>query len=106
MCGMWGHEHPDVATPLNNLAFLYRLQGRYTEAEPLYKRALEIFEKVLGSDHPNTEVVRYNLKIVHEKNSTKAKSDKITGYLRSSDNKVDFGMIFLKDCAAKIGTGG
>lgn len=40
------------------------------EAEPLYKRALEILEKVLGTNHPNTEVVRYNLKILHEKNST------------------------------------
>ena len=34
-----GPDHPDVAISLNNLAVLYRSQGRYAEAEPLYKRA-------------------------------------------------------------------
>ncbi|MFM6224698.1 MAG: tetratricopeptide repeat protein, partial [Dolichospermum sp.] len=35
-------DHPDVATSLNNLAFLYDSQGNYTEAEPLYIQALEM----------------------------------------------------------------
>ncbi len=39
-----GPDHPDVAQSLNNLAFLYEDQGRYAEAEPLYKRALAIDE--------------------------------------------------------------
>ena len=30
-------EHPDVVIVLNNLAHLYDEQGRYEEAEPLYK---------------------------------------------------------------------
>jgi len=30
-----GESHLDVATSLNNLAELYRAQGRYAEAEPL-----------------------------------------------------------------------
>ena len=34
-----GPDHPDVGSSLNNLAELYRDQGRYAEAEPLYKRA-------------------------------------------------------------------
>jgi hypothetical protein len=34
------------------LGDLYRAQGRYADAEPLYKRALAIFEKALGPDHP------------------------------------------------------
>ena len=38
---------------LNNLARLYDDQGRYAEAEPLYKRALAIREKALGPDHPD-----------------------------------------------------
>ena len=33
-----------IAVCLNNLANLYRDQGRYAEAEPLYKRALAIRE--------------------------------------------------------------
>ncbi len=45
--------HPDVANSLNNLAELYRAQGRYAKAEPLHKRALAIREKALGPEHPN-----------------------------------------------------
>ena len=37
--------HPDVATSLNNLAALYKAQGHYAEAEPLYQRSLA---KTLG----------------------------------------------------------
>ena len=48
-----GPEHPNVGQGLNNLAGLYRTQGRYTEAEPLYKRALGIVEKALGPEHPH-----------------------------------------------------
>ena len=48
-----GPEHPDVATILNNLAGLYKAQGHYAEAEPLYKRALAIDEGALGPDHPD-----------------------------------------------------
>ena len=32
---------------------LYRDQGRYSEAEPLYGRSLEILEKALGPAHPD-----------------------------------------------------
>lgn len=31
-----GPDHPLVATSLNNLADLYRTQGQYAQAEPLY----------------------------------------------------------------------
>jgi len=49
-----GPEHPDTLTSVNNLAGLYQVQGRYGEAEPLYRRALAASEKVLGPEHPNT----------------------------------------------------
>ncbi len=42
-----------MATSLNNLALVYDDQGRYAEAEPLYQRALPIFEKALGPEHPD-----------------------------------------------------
>ena len=35
----------ETATDLNNLALLYHAQGRYAEAEPLYRRALAIVEQ-------------------------------------------------------------
>ncbi len=48
----FGPQDPRLATTLNNLAGLYQAQGRYAEAEPLYKRALAIIEKALGPEHP------------------------------------------------------
>ena len=48
-----GLNHRYVARCLTNLAELYRAQGRYAEAEPLYQRALAIREKTLGPEHPN-----------------------------------------------------
>ncbi len=41
-----------MAQSLNNLAGLYEDQGRYGDAEPLYKRALAISEETLGPEHP------------------------------------------------------
>src|SRR5438876_22031 len=49
-----GPKHPETAQGLNNLADLYREQGKYEQAEPLYERALAIREEVLGPEHPET----------------------------------------------------
>ncbi len=46
-------QDPRRATNLNNLALLYYNQGKYADAEPLYKRALAIVEKALGPEHPD-----------------------------------------------------
>ena len=48
----FGPQDPRLATSLNNLAELYRLQGKFVDAEPLYKRSLAIREKALGPEHP------------------------------------------------------
>ena len=41
-----------MATTLDDLAALYTAEGRYAEAEPLERKALEIFEHTLRSDYP------------------------------------------------------
>ena len=41
-----------MATSLNNLALAYSFQGKYAEAEPLFTRALNIWERAFGPDHP------------------------------------------------------
>ncbi len=51
---MLGQEHPSTLTSVNNLAVLYQAQGRYGEAEPLLKRALEGYERVLDKEHAET----------------------------------------------------
>jgi tetratricopeptide (TPR) repeat protein len=51
-----GPEHPDVAQTLNILAALYSAQGRYAEAEPLYRRARDIEEGLLAEIAAATEL--------------------------------------------------
>jgi tetratricopeptide (TPR) repeat protein len=46
-------DHPHIAVSLNNLANNLDGQGRYTEAEPLYRRALELSGANLPADHPD-----------------------------------------------------
>jgi tetratricopeptide (TPR) repeat protein len=47
-----GPDHPKLATHLNNLAQLLRATDRPDEAEPLYRRALDIDQAALGPNHP------------------------------------------------------
>jgi len=58
---LYGNDHPKLATPLNNLAERYRIQGNYAEAEPLYRHSLAIREKNLGREHPRVATVLNNL---------------------------------------------
>ncbi len=68
--------HTDVATSLNNLALLYQDQGRYADAEPLYKRALAIAENVLGPEHPNVAPSLENYAILLRATGRTAEADK------------------------------
>ncbi|NCQ93715.1 MAG: tetratricopeptide repeat protein, partial [Microcystis aeruginosa LG13-13] len=45
---------------LNNLALLYYYQVRYTEAEPLYLEAINIFREGLRENHSHTQTVYRN----------------------------------------------
>ncbi len=56
----FGPDHPDVVVHLNNLAEFYCAWGKYAEAEPLYKRALTIFNETLPS-HPDVSMLLNNL---------------------------------------------
>jgi CHAT domain-containing protein/Flp pilus assembly protein TadD len=62
----FGPDHPSVSTLLNNLAQLYQLQGRYADAEPLYRRSLAIREKAEGPDHPFVAVILSSLAGLYE----------------------------------------
>jgi CHAT domain-containing protein/tetratricopeptide (TPR) repeat protein len=54
-----------VGTTITNLALLYYRQGRYGEAEELYKRALAIRAQVLGESHPDVAYALNNLALVY-----------------------------------------
>jgi tetratricopeptide (TPR) repeat protein len=62
---MLGPEHPATAASLNNLSELYRAQGKYEEAEPLYRRAMTIRQKTLGPEHPDTAQSLSNLALLY-----------------------------------------
>ena len=49
-----GAAHPSLATTLSNLAELYRAIGRREEAIQFHRRALDLREKALGPNHPET----------------------------------------------------
>jgi len=58
-----GHNHPETAVTLNNLASLYDKQGQYALAEPLFKRALEILDPsdpAVGSTLTNLAILYVN----------------------------------------------
>ncbi len=46
------NQEENLANSLVWLAYLYNLQGRYAEAEPLHLQALAIRQRQLGDDHP------------------------------------------------------
>jgi len=54
-------EFPAAAHLLNQAAFYLDDRAQYLTAEPLYRRALTIYEKVLGTEHPNTATCMNNL---------------------------------------------
>lgn len=57
-----GANHRHFAKTLGKLAGLYKAQGKYAEAEPLYKRSLVIVEQKLGADHPAVATTLNNLR--------------------------------------------
>ena len=75
MSGLWGPDHPEVALSLNNLAALYDDEGKYSEAEPLYKRSLAIREKVFGPDHPDVANSLNNLAFLYQHQGNDAEAE-------------------------------
>ncbi len=57
--------HSQIALSINNLAYLYQVQGRSREAEPMHKRALAIWEKALPPGHPQLAWSLVNLGITY-----------------------------------------
>ncbi len=73
----FGDQDPRLATSLNNLAELYRAQGKYEQAEPLYQRALAIAEKVLGPEHSQVATVLENCAALLHKLNRDAEAERM-----------------------------
>ncbi|KAK1837902.1 NB-ARC and TPR domain protein, partial [Colletotrichum chrysophilum] len=61
-----GIDLEDNAWIFYNLGLLYSDQGRLKEAEAMYERALQGYEKALGPDHTSTLVTVNNLGILYK----------------------------------------
>jgi tetratricopeptide (TPR) repeat protein len=57
----FGPEHPNVGISLNNLGYLFDVQGKPTTSQFLYKQALAILENSLGPDHFRVGIVLRNM---------------------------------------------
>jgi tetratricopeptide (TPR) repeat protein len=73
-CSWWigeiyrgGRRFDDITTidAMHMLGLLYADQGRLTEAESMYQRALEGYEKALGRDHTSTLSTVNNLGLLY-----------------------------------------
>ena len=72
-----GAEDLEVAQSLNNLAELYKAQGRNSDAEPYYKRSLAIGEKALGAEHPDVATIQEKYAEILRKMNRKAEAEKL-----------------------------
>jgi tetratricopeptide (TPR) repeat protein len=61
-----GKEDEKLALALNELAVVHVNQGRYEEAETLYKRSLKISEKALGEGHVEVATILNNLSALYQ----------------------------------------
>src|SRR5579872_6399846 len=44
--------HANLAFSLSNLAFLSQTQGKYADAEPLFRDSLNMYKRLFKGDHP------------------------------------------------------
>ena len=58
--------HANLAQSLNNLAALYQHQGKWSEAEPLFKDALDMRRRLFKGDHSSLATSMNNLAALYE----------------------------------------
>jgi tetratricopeptide (TPR) repeat protein len=61
----FGEDDLRLALSLNNLAAVYHTQGKYTMAEPLYTRSLDIKKRALGEEHAEVALLVHNLAVLY-----------------------------------------
>ena len=64
---MFGSDHPDVAASYNNIAIIYKNQGKYEESLELYTKSPDINTRIHGGhNHPDVASSFNNIGIVYE----------------------------------------
>jgi len=73
----FGTQDLPTAKRLNEEAQLYYRQGKYAEAEPLFRRSLTINEKALGPKHPHVATGLEHYAVLLRKMNREAKAAKL-----------------------------
>lgn len=47
-----GDDHPDTGTTYNDLGSLYKSKGDYTKAGDMLWKAVEVYKRKFGNEHP------------------------------------------------------
>lgn len=63
---LYGINDSNYQNSLNNLAYLYNLDGQYVQAEILYKKVLEIRRETLGENNPDYALSLSNLACLYD----------------------------------------
>jgi CHAT domain-containing protein len=64
---IYPNDHNNLATSINNLAELYRVQGKFSAAEPLFVEALAMCRRLYGyRDHDNLACIINNLALLYK----------------------------------------
>ena len=63
---VFGEEHPDYATSLNNIGMVNHKIGNYDKALEYLEKCLIIRQKVLGEEHPDYAATLNNIGIVYD----------------------------------------
>lgn len=84
-----GEDHRAAAVSMHNLGALYRgSMGRLDEAEPLLRRAVEIFVELAGPDDTDSRRARNSLALMYLDSAKYAKAEPLLHDLRASDERV------------------
>lgn len=80
-------KDPRLATNLNNLALIYYIRGRYSEADLLFKRSLAIMEKVVGPEHLDVATTLNNIAELFEAQDKYAEAEPFLARARAIREK-------------------
>jgi len=84
----FGSLDPRLADSLNELAILYAMQQKLSQAEPLFQRSLGVSVAALGPDHPDVAIVLRNMGILKAAQQKYAEADVLLGRSLSLSNRV------------------
>ena len=71
----FGKSDARLGLSLSNLAQAYAMYGKYVEAEPLYQRALGIFQQAYGDEHLEVASTLNNLGVLHRMHGQYAEAE-------------------------------